>query len=254
MGNTDFTTWSKRRTNAPAHLFAAEAAGLRWLRVQGGVDVVEVLETTSDAITLTRVHEVAPTLVAAEAFGAALARTHDAGAAAFGAPPDGYTGPSFIADLAMPTQPESDWGAFYAEQRVMHYALLAGPELGPSGRRVMDALCERLIAGVFNDDAPPARLHGDLWAGNVLYAPTGAVLIDPSAHGGHRLTDLAMLSLFGTPHLDAVLSAYERATTHLPDGWRDLIGLHQVYPLLVHTVLFGGGYAAAAINTARRYV
>jgi len=246
--------WTKRRTTAPAHLFAAEAAGLKWLAVPGGVDIVEVIEASTNTITLTRVHEVAPTQSAAEAFGAALAVTHDAGAAAFGAPPDGYTGPSFIADLPMPTKPATNWGTFYAEQRVMHYALLAGPELGLTGRKVIDALCQRLVAGVFNDDAPPARLHGDLWAGNVLYATTGAVLIDPSAHGGHRITDLAMLSLFGTPHLDAALNAYERASTHLPSGWRDLIGLHQVYPLLVHTVLFGGGYAAAAVNTARRYI
>jgi len=246
--------WTKRRTTAPAHLFAAETAGLSWLRVPGGVDIVEVIETAGDAITLARVHEAAPTRAAAEAFGAALAVTHDAGAPAFGAAPDGYTGPCFIADLPMPTEPETDWGTFYAEQRVMHYARLAESELGPPGRRVVDALCERLSAGVFNDNAPPARLHGDLWAGNVLYAATGAVLIDPSAHGGHRVTDLAMLSLFGAPHLGVVLDAYERASNYLPDGWRDLIGLHQVYPLLVHTVLFGGGYAAGAVSAARRYV
>jgi len=192
--------------------------------------------------------------VAARAFGEALAITHDAGAAGFGAGPDGYQGPSFIADLPMPTGPEGTWGAFYADQRVLYYARLAASQLGVAGCRVMDTLAERLADGDFDDDAPAARLHGDLWNGNVMYDSNGAVLIDPSAHGGHRITDLAMLSLFGAPHLDTVLDAYEQSSAHLPTGWRDLIALHQVYPLLVHTVLFGGSYAGSAISAARKYM
>lgn len=103
---------------------------------------------------------------------------------------------------------------------------------------------------------PAARLHGDLWAGNVLWSdaddPGGAVLIDPSAHGGHAETDLAMLDLFGLSHLDRVLAAYDEVSP-LADGWRDRIALHQLYPLLVHTVLFGGGYGAQAAAAASRY-
>ncbi len=72
-------------------------------------------------------------------------------------------------------------------------------------------------------------------------------IIDPAAHGGHRETDLAMLALFGCPHLDAVLAAYDEAAP-LAEGWRDRVGLHQLFPLLVHTVLFGGGYARQALR------
>ena len=99
--------------------------------------------------------------------------------------------------------------------------------------------------GVAAPAEPPARLHGDLWSGNVLWAPDGAWLIDPAAHGGHRETDLAMLALFGCPHLDRVLAAYDEAAP-LADGWRDRVPLHQLFPLLVHVVLFGRGYAAQA--------
>ncbi len=244
----------KRRRDAPPGLFAAEAAGLRWLRVPGGARIVDVLDVADDAITLTPVDTVRPWAAAAEAFGAALAVTHDAGAPAFGSGPEGFTGQSFIADLPLFTDPMTTWGAFFAEQRVLPYARLAGSRLGPDGRRVMTTLAGRLAAGVFDDGAPPARLHGDLWSGNVLFSAAGVVLIDPSAHGGHRVSDLAMLALFGAPHLDRIGRAYEEASSSLPDGWRDLIGLHQVYPLLVHAVLFGGGYAAQAVETARAYL
>jgi fructosamine-3-kinase len=99
---------------------------------------------------------------------------------------------------------------------------------------------------------PPARLHGDLWNGNVLWGTDGQVrLIDPAAHGGHRETDLAMLHLFGCPHLDRVLEGYQQAAP-LADGWAGRIALHQLFPLLVHTVLFGGGYAGQAVAAARR--
>ncbi len=120
---------------------------------------------------------------------------------------------------------------------------------------VIRRVCERLESG---DEAltgplePPSRLHGDLWSGNVLWSPDGVVLVDPAAHGGHRETDLAMLALFGLPHLDRVLAAYDEAHP-LAEGWRDRVGLHQLHPLLVHATLFGGGYAARAVEVARRY-
>jgi fructosamine-3-kinase len=120
--------------------------------------------------------------------------------------------------------------------------------------KVFEKLTSRLVEGVFDDEAPPARLHGDLWSGNVMWTPTGAVLIDPSAHGGHRLTDLAMMSLFGLPFLETVLTTYAHESEFLPTDWRTLIDLHQVYPLLVHAVLFGGGYAHQAVRAARPYV
>src|SRR5699024_7107637 len=85
----------------------------------------------------------------------------------------------------------------------------------------------------------PACLHGDLWAGNIVWTADGGTLIDPAACGGHPETDLAMLELFGAPHLDQILAGYAEAGTLAPD-WRSRIGLHQLFPLLVHALLFGG--------------
>ena len=83
-----------------------------------------------------------------------------------------------------------------------------------------------------------------------MWTSAGAVLIDPAAHGGHRETDLAMLALFGCPFLDEVFGGYQLAR-RLRDGWQDRVGLHQLYPLLAHVVLFGGGYTHQTEVSAR---
>ena len=100
---------------------------------------------------------------------------------------------------------------------------------------------------------PPARLHGDLWSGNVITDSRGQpVLIDPAVYGGHREVDLAMLALFGglSPR---VVAAYE-ARTPLAAGWQARTRLWQIYPLLVHTVLFRGSYVDAAEAAMRAYL
>lgn len=249
------TGYVKERTGAPPGFFDVEAAGLQWLQVPGGVPVVPVLFVAPDAITVGRVTEVLPTARAATRFGAQLALTHGAGAPAFGSPPAGWSGDGFIGDAPLSLQPRQEWGGFYAEQRVLAYARQARRlgSLAASGFTVIEALATRIGAGDFDDPAPPARLHGDLWAGNVLFSGDSVTLIDPAAHGGHRITDLAMLALFGLPHLAEVFSSYEESSSHLPSGWRELIGLHQLFPLLVHAVLFGGSYGDRAVKIAQGY-
>jgi fructosamine-3-kinase len=254
------TTFRKHRADAPAGFFACEAAGLRWLAgAPDGAAVVRVLAVREDALELERLSPAAPDARAAEAFGRALAATHAAGAPAFGAPPDGWSGDGFFGPLDEPLPLLADdrrtWGAFQADRRVDQVRdLLARRGSLPGGLRAdLGRLADRLRAGDFDDDLPPARLHGDLWSGNVMWTAGGAVLIDPAAHGGHPLTDLAMLALFGLPHLGRVLSAYQEVAD-LPDGWRDLIGLHQVYPVGMHAVLFGGGYGAQLADLVARYV
>ena len=160
--------------------------------------------------------------------------------------PTGGTGPGSSgrcrSRLPMSLRRHRRWGDFYAEERLAPMAELAAARLDASTRAAIDSVVARCRAGDFDDDDRPARLHGDLWSGNVMWTPDGVVLIDPAAHAGHRETDLAMLALFGCPHYDAVLAGYQRVRPLKP-GWRNRIGLHQLFPLLAHVVLFGGGYA-----------
>jgi len=256
--------FAKERADAPEGFFAAEAAGLAWLAEAvpaGGAAVVEVLEVSRSAIRLRHLRATAPAPAAAEAFGRALAVTHAAGAPGHGCGPPGAGGRGWIGPLALPASgPRRDgtaWGPFFAGERLHPFLRLARDRgaVDAAGARVLAALIDRIGAGEERLTGPPepvARLHGDLWSGNLLWTAAGAVLIDPSAHGGHRESDLAMLALFGQAHLDRVLAAYDEARPLAP-GWRDRVGVHQLYPLLVHAALFGEGYGTRAVAVARGY-
>lgn len=252
-----------------------EAAALRWLAEAesvGGIRVARVLSVTEDELVEERVATGAPSVAAARRIGAALARTHAAGAPWYGCAPDGWSGNPWCGRARTPYVARegapASWGAFFAEHRLMNYVhtLVDRGDFGPAELAIFDHVASRLAAGEFDAPqprlvrdagAPCARLHGDLWAGNVLWdadpaSPTGGVLIDPMAYGGHAETDLAMLALFGYPFLDEVLRGYDE-TSPLADGWRERVGLHQLAPLLLHCILFGGWYLDEAVVMARRY-
>jgi fructosamine-3-kinase len=229
------------KTGAASELFASEAAGLRWLGE--AITVPEVVEAGPDRLVLSWVREEAPDPVAAARFGADLARLHRAGADAFGAP-----WPGFIAELPMDNSPCDDWPSFYATRRVLPFLERAG--LPARDAALVERAVER-FAEVAGPPEPPARIHGDLWSGNVLWSGGTGVLIDPAAHGGHRETDLAMLALFGLPYLDRVLGAYQEEFPPA-EGWRERVPLHQLHPLLVHVVLYGGPYRDGLMNAVAR--
>lgn len=247
----------KSRAGAPEGFFAVEATGLAWLAAatpSGGALVPPALEVDRERIVLPRLEQVAPDPAAAELLGRQLATTHAAGAPHHGAPPRGWAGDGWVgaAPLLHARTAPAGWGAFFAGLRVAPHlvAARAAGAVEDDDARVLERLCDALADGAWDDGRPPARLHGDLWSGNVLWTARGPVLVDPAAHGGHPETDLAMLALFGLPHLERVLASYDEVAP-LRDGWRERVPLHQVHPLLVHAQLFGGSYGAAAGRAAR---
>jgi fructosamine-3-kinase len=245
----------KTRPQAPPDFFPAEARGLEWLGSASGVDVPDVLAAEPDCLILQWVEHGRPSVEAADHFGRGLAATHAAGAPCFGteAGTDGYIG-----SLPLPNRSAPTWPEFFATRRVLPYLKLARDR---GGITVEDAgsveAVVRRIVDLAGPDEPVARLHGDLWSGNVLWGLDARVwLVDPAAHGGHRETDLAMLALFGCPQLPRVLEAYQEAAP-LAEGWEDRVALHQLFPLLVHACLFGtggtsgSGYGSRAGEAAR---
>jgi fructosamine-3-kinase len=240
----------KTRTDAPDGFFATEAAGLQWLcAADGGPPVPAALAHDTELLVLPWLVEERPTPAAVDRLGRELAALHSAGSPVFGGTRDGWIG---VAELE--NGPVETWPEFYAARRVLPYVrrLRDGGELSAGEVAVFERLAARLpeLAGPAE---PPARIHGDLWTGNVLWSGGRGWLVDPAAHGGHRETDLALLALFGEDWVPRLLETYAEVAP-LADGWRGRRRLHQVHPLLVHAVLFGGSYRAAALAAAREYV
>lgn len=246
------TALMKTLPHAPDDFFAAEARGLRWLdetTPDGGAHVPEVLAADHECVIVRWVEPGKSSVDVAAALGRELAAMHAAGAPSFGLDHDGYIG-----RLPMPNRSADTWAEFYATRRVLPYLKLARDRghATEGEAATIEAVLPRLAELVPVE--APARLHGDLWNGNVLWGLDGhSWLIDPAAYGGHREVDLAMLALFGLPHLPRVLDAYLEASP-LADDWEDRVALHQLFPLLVHACMFGGGYAGRAAEAAARYV
>ena len=247
-----------------AAAFAAEANGLRWLAEADAVPVPEVLAVTETALVISMIPPGRATPSAAFRFGTELARLHAAGAEAYGAPWRG-----FIASLPLDNTPapgqsapgqsapgqsapgQPAWPRWYASRRLLPYLAMAvdSGALLPADARLVEAVMDR-IGSLAGPAEPPSRIHGDCWAGNVLWSGDRGWLIDPAAHGGHRETDLAMLALFGAPDLDRILVGYND-TAPLAPGWRSRVPLHQLHPLLVHACLFGASYRQEVRSAAR---
>lgn len=229
--------------DAPPGLFAAEAAGLRWLAEPQALRIPEVLGVGDDWLALEWIDSRADD----EVLGRGLAALHAVGAEAHGATAPGAPDAIFVGPLTLAAAPAATWAEVYAEQRLSPLVRRAvdGGALEPAGARAVERVIER-IDDLAGPPEPPSRLHGDLWGGNVL----GTALVDPVAHGGHRETDLAMLRLFGGPS-ERCFAAYAEVAP-LPDGHEARIALWQLQPLLVHAVLFGGSYGARVERTAER--
>ena len=242
--------FAKTRSAAPPGFFITEASGLSWLREAGAVPIPEVRAVSDDPpwLILEWIERGQPTDRSEPEFGRALAALHAAGAPSFGRQDRRSTG-----SRGLPNEPCETWVEFYATNRLLPLARLASNEgaLPASAIRKLEAVAGRLeqLGGAAE---PPARLHGDLWAGNRLVGEGGTSwLIDPAAHGGHREFDLAMMRLFGG-FGDGCYAAYDEVFP-VAEDWAERIALHQLAPLTVHAIKFGGGYVGATCDALAAY-
>lgn len=243
------SVFAKSKAAAPPGFFAAESTGLGWLR-DGGAIVPEVIATHPGLLVLEWVEPAAPSARAAELLGRTLATVHRSGADSFGAYWSGYIGTLPLDNTPSPPP----WSAWFAEYRLEPYLRISmdNGALGRADVAVVRRVIDRIegIAGSAGAE-PPARIHGDLWHGNLLWTRDQVYLVDPAAHGGHRETDLATLALFGgAPWYERIIAAYQEAWP-LAEGWRERIALHQLHLLLAHTAMFGGEYRQSVLAAAR---
>ncbi len=239
----------KSHEDPPTRFFEREAAGLTALRATGAVAVPQVWAVEEAGLVLEWIDLAGETTEATEAeFGRSLAALHRHTGSAFGSLDEvnlGYLG-SVTLDLSpCPTWPES-----YLKRRAYPLVHRAVNEQGMDPSAV--TLVNTLLATpqVCGPPEPPTLVHGDLWSGNrVIGADGHSWVIDPSAHYGHRESDLAMMRLFGG-FGEACFTAYDDAFPLAP-GWRERVALHQLVPLLAHVIMFGRTYESAVLRALR---
>jgi fructosamine-3-kinase len=244
----------KTSAQAPQTMFAAEACGLEFLRQARALRIPEVLAVSAADpgprfLLLEFIRPGKPRPGFDEQLGRGLADLHR-----FGAPCFGFSDSNFIGRLVQENRPHSSWAEFYHHER-LEPQLAAAEAAGhatPALRRQFEQLFSKLPELVGEPEAP-ARLHGDLWSGNLHVDEQGApALIDPAVYGGHREMDLAMMRLFGG-FSERVFSAYAEAFP-LTSGHNERVLLYQLYPLLVHVNLFGRGYLRSVAQALSAYV
>ena len=247
---TYFLKWNDL-DNFPG-MFAAEAKGLSLLGETKTLTVPRVINTgEAGPFQFLLLECIQPGGKAAdywERFGSGLAGLHKTSATHFGLDHD-----NFIGALPQRNARCISWPEFFVQQRIIPQLQIA-IDTGKTDRSLIgkfDALFRRLPSLLVNE--PPSLLHGDLWSGNLMTDSTGKpCIIDPAVYYGHREMDLAMTQLFGG--FDPLYFKSYEEVYPLSPGYEDRLDICNLYPLLVHVNLFGGGYASQVTSTVSRFV
>ncbi len=255
LDGLDGPLFLKTHPRPTPHLFEREARGLRALRatVHGlrmpELRIPEVLRASKRGLVLEWIHQGQRSTVSEIALGEALARLHQVPQPHFGGIDGDDSG--YLGSVEVDLTPQASWPEFYLHHRLRPLAERAVREgcISAEALRHLDRLAPH-VARLCGPEEPPSLVHGDLWAGNRLVDLEGVNwLIDPAAHLAHREYDLAMMRLFGG-FGDGAFVAYNH-TYPLAEGWQERVSWYQLPPLLVHAILFGGGYGSAALQILR---
>ena len=233
------------------HMFSYEANGLDLLRNNSRLIVPTVIKTGicyQEQYILLEWLEKGPVQKNTwRNFGADLAMMHKKHQAYFG-----LDGENYIGSLFQGNSKHSQWSTFYTECRILPLAKKLF-EMAAFSAKDLDnanAFCKKLD-DLFPKE-PPALLHGDLWAGNFLITSNGrAAIYDPAVYFGHREMDIGMTKLFGG--FDPRFYEAYQETYPLEKGWEVRLPVTQLYPLLVHAILFGGHYVSTARGIVKKF-
>lgn len=232
-------------------MFKKEATGLQVIGLTNTVAVPAVLLTgklqLGSYLLMQWISPGFATTAAMQKFALQLAQMHGHSAAGFGFDDDNYMGALYQRNKWKPT-----WSSFFIEERLQPMLKMAVDkrELSKNDTDRFEELYKKL-PGLFTEEKP-ALVHGDLWTGNFIISTDGKpYLIDPAVSYSNREFDIAMTTLFGgfsSSFYDAYNNAYP-----LQPGWKQRLALWNLYPLLVHVNLFGGGYAIQVRECVRRF-
>lgn len=244
-----FLKWNK--AGLYPGMFEKEAKGLNLLRNAGELKIPEVIGYDEDEDYTVLVLEYIKSSGKAsgfwEDFSNSLSRLHNHNSDHFGLDHDNYIG-----SIPQSNKPHSDWKSFFIEERLERQIALA-----LDNNRIDHSTIKnfRSMYRHLDDFFPvekPSLLHGDLWSGNYMVSAEGkACIIDPAVYYGHRLMDLGMSKLFGG-FSHKFYEAYNESHP-LEKNWREAVEICNLYPLIVHVNLFGGGYLNSVKSVLTRF-
>jgi protein-ribulosamine 3-kinase len=249
-GETLFVKWNSA-SRFPG-MFEAEAKGLELLADPGEALVPKVIDVNEGEgvawLVLEHVEAGHSGNDGADHFGAMLARMHRNTHDSFGLDHNNYMG-----SLPQSNTTQETWDTFFILERLAPQIRIARDQgaIGRADAAAFDRLFPKLSSLV--PEERPALVHGDLWSGNYISGSGGKTwLIDPAVAYNHRETDLAMSMLFGG-FPQRFYATYHREYP-LETGWEERAAIHQLYPLMVHVNLFGGGYLSSVRTVLQKFV
>lgn len=234
----------------PGRTLDCEAWMLRYLAGNTALPVPAVIAAESDLLLLEHVDSGDAIDARAETHCAELlAALH-----AIRGPHFGFLRDTLIGPLDQPNPPGPRWLDFFRDHRLLHRARAAhaAGRLPPRLLARIETLAGRLDRWIA-EPAHPALVHGDCWSGNVLVKAGRVVaFIDPAIHWAHPEIELAFGTLFG-PFGDAFFRRYAALAPIAPGFFEARRDLYNLYPLLVHVQMFGGGYANSVARTLDKF-